>query len=247
MPWGATPEEQKASPLHAVFGNAAFLADRSKLSGGRPINTEAIRKAQPFLLDQLLSNLNTLEQTLQGSMETFQKHQQSPPPPAVRPVEGGWVLGTVKPSAADVSVFGKIHWLLTTGRAPEYVNKTAYPRVFAWFSQMKAYMKTHAHPTQDRVKLTGEEALEVAKAAAARPDKGFVPTGEKVHAQEKRRVGQIVTVSPNDYGKVPVRGEIVEITSRRVSIRPESLASIEVVLHFPRNGYMILPVHKASL
>ncbi|KAG0198619.1 hypothetical protein BGX28_007959 [Mortierella sp. GBA30] len=51
MPWGEIEEEQKSSPLHAVFGNPTFLADRSRLSGGRTINIQAIRQAQPFLLD----------------------------------------------------------------------------------------------------------------------------------------------------------------------------------------------------
>ncbi|KAG0057852.1 hypothetical protein BGZ83_000039 [Gryganskiella cystojenkinii] len=225
MPWGATAEEQKASPLHAAFGNANFLSDRSQLTGGRPINTEALKKAQPFLLDQLISNLDTLERTLKG----------------------GWILGTSKPSAADISVYGKAHWLIVTRRAPEYVTKENYPKIFAFFGQMNAYMKAHRHPTLDGFKISGEEALDVARTAAAQANKGFAATGESVHPKENRKVGQVVTVTPNDYGKVPVQGEIVEITSRRVSIRPEPVAGVEVVIHFPRNGYMIVPARKASL
>ncbi|KAG0322338.1 hypothetical protein BG000_002943 [Podila horticola] len=179
MPWGATPEEQKASPLHAA--------------------------------------------------------------------EGGWIQGTEKPTASDISVFGILWWLISTQRAAEYVTPAAYPSVFAWFSQMKAYLKKHCHPTLDRVKFSGEEALEVAKNASTVV---YESTGESVHPLEKRQVGELVTVSPNDYGKVPVRGTIVEISRRRVAIRPEALAShpdIRVVMHFPRNGYIILPVAKAQL
>ncbi|KAF9334494.1 hypothetical protein BG006_002053 [Podila minutissima] len=239
MPWGATPEEQKASPLHAVFGSKAFLADRSQLAGGRPINVEAMRNAQPFLLDQLLANLETLESVLRPSQHAFQQQQKK--------AEGGWILGTEKPTASDISVFGILWWLVSTKRAAEYVTPATYPSVFTWFSQMKAYMKKYSHPTLDRVKFSGEEALEVAKDASTSV---YEPTRESVHPLEKRQVGELVTVSPNDYGKVPVRGTIVEISHRRVAIRPEALVShrdIQVVMHFPRNGYIILPVAKAQL
>ncbi|KAK3826169.1 MAG: hypothetical protein J3R72DRAFT_458035 [Linnemannia gamsii] len=244
MPWGASPEEQKANPLAAVFGSAAFLADRSQLSGGsKPINTEAIRRAQPLLVDQLVSNLDTLESALQGPQEKF--HRQGAQGQGAG--EGGWILNTLTPSMADCSVYGKVWWLMTTKRAPEFVTPSAFPCLFAWWGQMNAYMKKHRHPTQDRVKITGEDALQVARDAQKG---GSVSTGvEGVHEAERRKVGELVTVSPNDYGKVPVKGRIVAITKERVCIRPEHGPSqqehverIEVLMHFPRNGYMIIPV-----
>ncbi|KFH67559.1 hypothetical protein MVEG_06291 [Podila verticillata NRRL 6337] len=244
MPWGATPEEQKSSPLHATFGNKAFLADRAQLTGGRPINVEALRSAQPFLLDQLLANLETLESILHPSQRAFQQQQHN------NKAEGGWILGNDKPTASDISVFGILSWLVSTKRAAEYVTPAAYPGVFAWFAQMKAYMKKHAHPTLDRVKFSGEEALAVARGASLASGGVYEPTGESANPLEKRQVGELVTVSPNDNGKVPVRGAIVEITKWRVVIRPEALEAypdIRVVMHFPRSGYIILPVTKAQL
>ncbi|KAG0364438.1 hypothetical protein BGZ54_007529 [Gamsiella multidivaricata] len=241
MPWGASVEEQKARPLHAVFGNKAFLADRAQLSGGRSINAEAIKQAQPYLLDQLLSNLDSLELVLQTPMHSL-KQQQTPR------AEGGWVLGTALPSIADFSIYAIVWWLMTTKRAPEYVTAEQYPCVFEWYKQMKDCIQRHRHPTQDCVKISAEEALEVAKQAGG--SNGFVSSKEDVHPLEKRHVGDVVAVTPNDYGKVPVEGRIVEITHRRVSIRPEPLAShpeIDVVIHFPRSGYMIVPANKASL
>ncbi|KAF9349239.1 hypothetical protein BGX26_012429 [Mortierella sp. AD094] len=243
MPWGATPEEQKLSPLHAVFGNKEFLADRSQLSGGRPINTEAIKQAQPLLLDQLISNLDTLEHALRGPMQALQNRFPRP--------EGGWILGAVLPSAADFSAYAIVWWLISTKRAPNHVTPDAYPCIFEWYSQMNDCIKKHKHPTQDRVKISGEEALQVARQASKNlPNLGFVATNEGVHHQEKRKVGEFVAITPNDYGKVPVKGQILEITGRRVTIRPEPLEShqdINVFIHFPRSGYMIVPARKASL
>ncbi|KAF8938105.1 hypothetical protein BGZ47_008736 [Haplosporangium gracile] len=247
MPWGASPEEQKASPLAAVFGNPAFLADRSQLSGGgKPINTEAIRRAQPLLVDQLVSNLDTLEKVLQGPQQTFRQQGQQ----GTKMAEGGWILNTLAPSMADCSVYGKVWWLMSTRRAPEFVTPVAYPCLFAWWGQMNEYMKRHRHLTQDRVKISGEEALQIARDAGSLGQKGYVPTMEGAHEAERRKAGDLVTVSPNDYGKVPVRGRIVEITKERVCIRPENGSSgekIEILMHFPRNGYIIVPVGKAAL
>ncbi|KAF9099531.1 hypothetical protein BGX29_007117 [Mortierella sp. GBA35] len=247
MPWGATAEEQKASPLAAVFGSAAFLADRSQLSGGnKPINTEAIRRAQPLLVDQLVSNLDTLEKALQGPQQAFRQQQR-------QGVEGGWILKTVAPSGADLSVYGKVWWLMTTRRAPEFVTPAVYPCLFAWWGQINQYIKTHRHPTLDRVKISGEEALQIARTAASKGQDHYVPTQEGVHEAERRKKGDLVTVSPNDYGKVPVKGRIVEITKERVCIRPEprredGVEEIRVLMHFPRSGYMIVPVGgKAAL
>ncbi|KAF9109656.1 hypothetical protein BGX27_007371, partial [Mortierella sp. AM989] len=244
MPWGATAEEQKLSPLHAVFGNKEFLADRAQLTGGRPINTETIKQMQPLLLDQLISNLDTLEYILHGPMQALQQNRFPRP-------EGGWILGTMLPSAADFSVYAIMWWLISTKRAPKYVTPEYYPCIFEWYKHMNECMKRHRHPTQDRIKLSGEEALETARQAAkSNPNIGFVATNEGAHPEEKRKPGEFVSVTPNDYGKVPVKGQILEITRRRVTIRPEPLKGhhdVIVAIHFPRNGYMIVPARKASL
>ncbi|KAF9278744.1 hypothetical protein BGZ68_008362 [Mortierella alpina] len=245
MPWGATKEEQKASPLHAVFGNPAFLADRSQLTGGRPINTDAIRKAQPFLLDQLLANLDSLEKALRGplarSKSASSVNGQS---------EGGWIMGTRVPSDADCSVYGIIWWLMTTKRAPEFVTEAAYPGVFTWYNQMNDYMKKYCHATLDQVKMSGEDALQIARSASTSANSGWTKLEDSAHPAEKRKAGEVVSVTPNDYGKVPVVGKILQITRHRVTILPEPLAShpdIKVIMHFPRAGYVIVPVGKASL
>lgn len=255
MPWGASAEEQKASPLAAVFGNPAFLADRSQLSGGgKPINTEAIRRAQPLLMDQLISNLDTLEKALQGPQQAFLGQQGVQQQGATKKVtEGGWILNTLTPSMADCSVYGKVWWLMSTRRAPEFVTPTAYPCLFAWWGQMNEYLKRHRHSTLDKVKISGEEALQIARRAASASlgQEGYALTREEgVHEAERRRVGELVTVSPNDYGRVPVKGRIVEVTKERVCIRPENGSSeekIDILMHFPRNGYIIVPIVKAAL
>jgi hypothetical protein len=53
--------------------------------------------------------------------------------------------------------------------------------------------------------------------------------------------GQAVTVSPDDYGIVPVAGTLVRLTLADIAIRREDARAGEVVVHFPRAGYRVEP------
>ena len=48
-----------------------------------------------------------------------------------------------------------------------------------------------------------------------------------------------MTVTPDDYGKVPVAGELVTLNHHRVSVRRTDARAGEVVVHFPRLGYVV--------
>ena len=49
------------------------------------------------------------------------------------------------------------------------------------------------------------------------------------------------TVMPDDYGKIGVRGEIVALSSQHIAIRRHDPIAGEVVVHFPRAGFLVLP------
>jgi hypothetical protein len=85
-----------------------------------------------------------------------------------------------------------------------------------------------------RSEMEAAEAIAIARAATPEPGPGVVaddPSG--------LRVGQRVTVTPDDYGKVPVAGELVTLDRQRVSVRREDERAGEVVVHFPRLGYLV--------
>jgi hypothetical protein len=48
-----------------------------------------------------------------------------------------------------------------------------------------------------------------------------------------------VTVTPQDYGAVPVRGNLLRLTHSEVAIRRTDPQAGEVVVHFPRSGYKV--------
>ena len=52
--------------------------------------------------------------------------------------------------------------------------------------------------------------------------------------------GQRVTVTPDDYGKVPVAGELVTLNRAEVAVRRRDERAGEVVVHFPRLGYSVV-------
>jgi glutathione S-transferase len=48
-----------------------------------------------------------------------------------------------------------------------------------------------------------------------------------------------VVVTPQDYGAVPVRGQLLRLTQSEIAIRREEARIGEVVVHFPRMGYRV--------
>ncbi|WKA28919.1 glutathione S-transferase family protein [Bradyrhizobium roseum] len=57
-----------------------------------------------------------------------------------------------------------------------------------------------------------------------------------------RKPGDQVQVMPDDYGKIGVRGEIVALSSQHIAIRRHDPIAGEMVVHFPRVGFLVLPV-----
>ena len=103
------------------------------------------------------------------------------------------------------------------------------PRLVAWSGRMKAF--GNGTPAE----MTAAEALDVARAAkpAACAVDPRDPSGLKA--------GQKISVTPDDTGKVPVEGVLVGLTPDRVSIRRSDPIVGEVVIHFPRAGFIVVP------
>ena len=61
------------------------------------------------------------------------------------------------------------------------------------------------------------------------------------HDPNGRKPGDQVKVMPDDYGKIGVRGEIVALSSQHIAIRRHDPIAGEMVVHFPRAGFLVLP------
>ena len=55
-----------------------------------------------------------------------------------------------------------------------------------------------------------------------------------------RETGDKVEVMPDDYGKIRVAGEIVALSPQHVAIHRNDTIAGDVVVHFPRAGFLVL-------
>ena len=140
-----------------------------------------------------------------------------------------FLLGGV-PSLADCALYNPVWFLqvrMGVGNTPSPLDRL--PKIVEWSQRMKAFGS--GKPAE----MTAAEALEVAKAATAEPGKvdESDPSGLKA--------GQKISITPDDTGKVPVTGTLVGLTNERVSIIRSDEKVGDVVVHFPRAGFLVQP------
>lgn len=139
-----------------------------------------------------------------------------------------FLLGAV-PSLADASAYHPV-WFLRS-LPPTRNAFSEFPRLEAWADRVQAI--GHGQ----RSECSPDEALAVAHAATpafagrqdARDPLGLAP-------------GAKISVLPDDYGFDPVVGELVTSEVHEVALRRSSPEVGEVVVHFPRAGFRIVPV-----
>ncbi len=106
-----------------------------------------------------------------------------------------------------------------------------FTRTLAWEKRVQAI----GHGS--RTEMTSEEALDVA--ARASP---LSPRSADPDDPNGRRPGDRVAIVPDDYGKVEVSGEIVSLSAQHIAIRRHDPRVGEVVVHFPRAGFNVVPI-----
>lgn len=138
-----------------------------------------------------------------------------------------FLLGAA-PSLADCALYNPVWFLqvrMGQGESPSPLDRL--PKIVEWSKKMKAFGSGKPTP------MTAAEALDVAKAAT--------PAATKVDEKDPSglKAGQKISVTPDDTGKVPVTGELVGLTADRVSIKRTDERVGEVVVHFPRAGFIL--------
>ena len=191
--------------LFAKVGSAlpqAFIEDRSKFSG-REFNPQAMKAAEPRMLDAFRAQLHWLETNF---------------------ADGKPFLFGPQPSAGDCSLYHMV-WFVRSGR-PEALAE--FPAILAWADRLASI--GHGAPTA----IDAREALAIAKAAEPATPKStnsLDPNG--------RRLGEQVSVAPDDTGRDPVSGELVVLSIDEVAIRRHDPFVGDVTVHFPRAGFVV--------
>jgi glutathione S-transferase len=139
-----------------------------------------------------------------------------------------YVLGD-GPSFADIDAYFPV-WMARGNIGPAADLLAPFPRLLAWEERMRAV----GHGM--RSEMDADEALAVAR--ESRPAQaGDLVVYDELGLLPRGRV----TVTPDDYGCIPVEGELVVLTTREVAVRRVTPQTGEVVVHFPRLGYRVAP------
>lgn len=139
-------------------------------------------------------------------------------------VASGFLFGE-KPSIADFSVYHPL-WFLRNNPVNAPMIEP-YTDVMRWLDRMQAFgQRGRAIPSD------GEAALAEAKAAEPR---ALEPVAIGVDA----KLGDTVRVTPTDYGRVPVEGELVRADAQEFALRRTTAETGAVVTHFPRTGFAV--------
>jgi glutathione S-transferase len=104
----------------------------------------------------------------------------------------------------------------------------SFARVAQWEQRMRAF----GHG--DRREFVADTALQLARDSEPRPARG-VDVRDPLGLHE----GDRVAVTPDDYGKVPVIGELVTLRQDEIALRRTDARAGTVVVHFPRIGYCV--------
>jgi len=130
-------------------------------------------------------------------------------------------------SLADLSVYHPL-W------AAKSFAQSAVP--FARLRYVPAWMdRIAALGHGERVEMDSREAVEIARRATPTTRAG-IDEGDP----NGRRPGDRVQAFPEPYGRDPVVGELVFADAHEVAIRRTDERAGEVVVHFPREGFVIL-------
>lgn len=129
-------------------------------------------------------------------------------------------------SLVDFDLYYNLWFVSRVPEAKALVD--AHPNLVKWVERIAGY----GHG--DQSELSATDALAVAK-----EDDVSGWTGA-VDADQDLSLGSSITVMPNDTGRVPVKGELVNLTRQEVAIRHSNETVGEVIIHFPRAGFIIL-------
>jgi len=140
-----------------------------------------------------------------------------------------WMCGD-QISLCDINAYMNVWYVRTS--LPSVLDQilAEFPATKAWEARMHAI--GHGASTE----MSTSAALEIGTCAA--PDTAGLADP---HDPNGRKPGDQVQVMPDDYGKIGVRGEIVALSSQHIAIRRHDPIAGEIVVHFPRAGFLVLP------
>ena len=141
--------------------------------------------------------------------------------------DGRTWLGGAHTSLWDVNAYMNV-WYLRQSLPNTAEMLAEFERVRAWETRVRNI--GHGR----RLDISAAEALDMA--ANATPQTAELADPADPHG---RKPSDLVEVVPDDYGRVPVRGEIVALSAQHIALRRHDPRVGDVVVHFPRAGFIV--------
>ena len=138
-------------------------------------------------------------------------------------VASGFLFGE-KPSIADFSVYHPLWFLRNNPYNAPLIE--AHTHVMRWLDRIQAFGPGRV------IESDGEAALAEAKASEPR---SLEPAAIGVDTKP----GDTVRVTPTDYGRIPVEGELLRADAQEFAVRRTTAETGAVVTHFPRLGFAL--------
>jgi glutathione S-transferase len=130
-----------------------------------------------------------------------------------------------KASLVDFNLYFNV-WFVS--RVPEAkAILEGFPKLSVWVGRMAEF--GHGEHTE----LDSKDALEIARLDDVSAYKGIIEDGESFSA------GEIVTVMPNDSGRIPVTGSLIGLCRQEITICHSNDIVGDIIIHFPRAGFII--------
>jgi glutathione S-transferase len=142
---------------------------------------------------------------------------------------GGPWLGADRVSLLDINAYMNV-WYVRANLPAGDALLAEFPQVRAWEARMRAI----GHG--ERQEMSTADALEIGRNATPQ-----TAEADDAHDPNGRKVGDLVDVRPDDYGKIAVRGRIVALSAQTIAIRRHDEIAGDVVVHFPRAGFWVTP------
>ena len=144
--------------------------------------------------------------------------------------DGRTFFGGPLPGLGDIHTYMNV-WYVRSNLPDAERLFAGFPKILAWEQRVKAL----GHGKRER-ELTPADALEIARNATPQTQ-----TASDAGDLNGRKPGDRVTVTPDDYGKIPVEGTIVSLSAQHIAIRRQDERAGEIVVHFPRAGFLVAP------
>ena len=217
------------TPELPLMSDPKFMKDREDFSG-RPWNPEAAKAVRPEALSHLREAFDFLENGFLADGRD-------------------WILGTEKPSLADIHTVWPFHWLngLKNALPKDLISAETHPRVFAYIERFDRTVKAAGRNMPKATRLKGQEAVNFITQAR-------YPDGDQeLHIENKDpvgaglRQGQLVGSWPVDTGfRHKDVGKLVKLNKEELVLEVDGKGGKTVRVHHPRWNFRVKAIGDGS-